>query len=73
MEGHNYSQGDLESDGEDDASNDNKNPASTGQGCYKNYDHFQNNRKATLKPSQVSFYLSKIFLFFIMIVLPRQQ
>ncbi|KAG5678021.1 hypothetical protein PVAND_007729 [Polypedilum vanderplanki] len=34
--GHNLSQGDLESEGESE-----KNPANTGTGCYKNYDHHQ--------------------------------
>lgn len=38
--GHNLSQGDLESEGDSE-----KNPANTGQGCYKNYDHYPHHRR----------------------------
>lgn len=38
--GHNLSQGDLESEGDSE-----RNPANTGQGCYKNYDHFPHQRR----------------------------
>jgi hypothetical protein len=38
--GHNLSQGDLESEGDSE-----RNPANTGQGCYKNYEHFPHQRR----------------------------
>lgn len=64
MEGHNYSNGN--SDGEDDDGSE-KNPAQTGQGCYKNYEHFPTARKTSsaLKPSQVSSNEKKSFAYFI--------
>lgn len=65
MEGNNYSQGD--SDGEDDDGSE-KNPAQTGQGCYKNYEHFPTRKTSALKPSQVSFEAKKKILSCLIII-----
>jgi len=51
--GHNLSQGDLESDGDSE-----KNPANTGTGCYKNYDHYPLHHRRSNTSNQVDF---KIF------------
>ena len=53
--GHNLSQGDLESDGDSE-----KNPANTGTGCYKNYDHYPLHHRRSNSSNQVDF---KTFLF----------
>lgn len=48
--GHNLSQGDLESDGDSE-----KNPANTGTGCYKNYDHYPLHHRRSNTSNQVDF------------------
>lgn len=46
--GHNLSQGDLESEGDSE-----KNPANTGTGCYKNYDHYPLHHRRSNASNQV--------------------
>lgn len=52
--GHNISQGDENSTEGESATG--KNPSSTGMGCYKNYDHEQQNDIRQRSTSQVSFF-----------------
>lgn len=58
--GHNISQGDENSTEGESATG--RNPSSTGMGCYKNYDHTQQNDIRQRSTSQVS---TEMFLFFI--------
>lgn len=49
--GHNLSQGDEDSDAESD-----RNPAVTGTGCYKNYEHYALHRRSNASQVAIDYY-----------------
>ncbi|CAO1318893.1 unnamed protein product [Diamesa tonsa] len=52
--GHNLSQGDEDSDAESD-----RNPAVTGTGCYKNYEHYALHRRSNASQVAIDYYNTK--------------
>lgn len=50
-------------DGDSEAESNDRNPATTGSGCYKNYEHYPLHRRNNIVPVRFSLALQQVYIF----------